>query len=289
MTFDTISINHDDTMKSIIKTFIMLVWASTAALTSLPAAAKPLRFIYLQGYLSCSHNNQQPVAAFLQIAAHHPDAAMYYGCFDGGYETHPLDPTEHFYLYTITGNGQWSDALAMPAQTAPLEITAMLRQDVLKTPDDTVDVFIAGHSHGGWMAIRVAYQLGLVAGVDIRELLTIDPVSYDLCASQWFPAYVVARGVGFGGEPDDCHRAPRDIEHLTPSVAKAVQQHWTNIYQTDMAFVSSGPIRSADRNIEYTSRTFFDWATAHRAVFIDQASWKPFYMRLNEVASGIED
>jgi hypothetical protein len=280
-------------MKSIIKTLFVwsLMISPTLALLMIadPALAKPLRFIYLQGYLSCSHSNQQPVAAFLDAAARHPDAAMYYGCFDGGYETHPLDPIEHFYLYKVTADGQWSEATAMAAQTAPLEITTMLRQETSTAaddaPDQDVDVLIAGHSHGGWMAIRLAYQLGLTPEFHLQELLTIDPISYDLCASQWFPSYVLLNSVRWFGEPHDCHRAPRDIEHLTPAVAAAAGDGWTNIYQTSMPFVSSGPISAANRNLLYTSPSVLDTLTAHRAAFIDPASWQMFYRRLRALTA----
>lgn len=297
-------------MKSIFKTSqpwtrlaimmgVMLAASVFATSVRAASASEPsrLRVIYLQGYLSCSHNNQQPVATFLDAAAQHADAVMYYGCFDGGYETHPLEPIQHFYLYKVSSDGQWSAPVPMSAQTAPLEIAALLRQDMSGSSDahDTgndqakTDVLIAGHSHGGWMAIRVAYQLGLMPQVNLRELLTIDPISYDLCASQWFPAYVAAWSIGLGGVPDDCHRAPKDIAHLAPAVAKTLNHRWTNIYQEDMAFVSSGPIVAASRNIRYVPKSMVDTITAHRAVFIDNASWQMFYRRLRDVASGVSD
>ncbi len=259
------------------------------SITAWPAFGKPLRFIYLQGYLSCSHYNRAPVKEFLNTAAGHPDAKMYYGCFDGGYEAHPRDVVEHFYLYTMTSDGRWSIATEMPAQTAPLEIALMVRREMRDDASEAPDVMIAGHSHGGWMAIRVASQLSLIEGLKIRELLTIDPVSYTLCASKWFPAYITMKVIGWGGEPADCHRAPRDLEAIEPIVAAKTGHHWTNIYQDTMPFVSSGAIASATRNFEYTSKTVFDAFTAHRAAFLDSTSWSRFYRRLKAVASGQAD
>jgi hypothetical protein len=267
-----------------------ILWiALTLALTAETAQAKPLRFVYLQGFLSCSYSNQAPVRKFLELTANHPDARMYWGCFDAGFVQHIEDWRERFYIYTIESDGSWSKAQEMNPKTAPMEISLMLLNEIHErtnasdpsSDEKIMDVFLAGHSHGGWMAIRTAYQLSLNSNVQIQHLLTIDPISYELCASSWFPYHVLTNTVRWWGTPHDCHRAPRDLEHLEDTVARATETRWTNIYQETMPYVTSGPIRQATRNFTYQSKSTFDWLTAHRAALLDSTTWTTFYRELS--------
>jgi hypothetical protein len=254
------------------------------------ASARSLRFVYLQGFLSCTLSNRAPAHKFLEIAKEHPDARVYWGCFDGGFTQHIGDWNERFFLYTIEPNGQWSQPIEMNPRSAPLEIALMLGKELkeleessLTSDDKLMDVMIAGHSHGGWMAMRVAYQVGLYQRARLTNLLTIDPVSYDLCHSAWFPVNAVQNTFRWWGDPHDCHRAPRDLAHIEPYIAKATNYQWINIYETSMPYLSSGPIKAATRNIHYKAFTYFDWWTAHRAILLDPANWQDFYQRMRMV------
>lgn len=252
-------------------------------------SAKPLRFVYLQGYLSCSLSNRGPVQKFLEIAKNHPDARVYWGCFDGGFVQHTTDWQERFFLYTIESNGEWSKPMEMNSRTAPLEIALMIGKELREleaqsgtesSDEKLMDVFVAGHSHGGWMAMRTAYQIGLYPLAQLQEVLTIDPVSFELCHSSWFPVAALKNSLRWWGEPDDCHRAPRDLVHLEAAIASAAQNRWTNIYETTMPYLSSGPIKGAPINRVYRGATNFDWYTAHRAILIDPSTWWYFYQSL---------
>lgn len=263
------------------------IWITLAvSLFAETAYSRALRFVYIQGFLSCTLSNRAPAHKFLELTRNHPDAKVYWGCFDGGFTQHPSDWNERFFLYTIAPNGEWSAPTEMNARSAPLQIALMLGKelrtleenaDQSSSDESLMDLFIAGHSHGGWMAMRVAYQMGLYKRASVENLLTIDPVSYDLCHSAWFPANAVANTFRWWGEPHDCHRAPRDLEHLEPYIAKAAKYRWTNIYETSMPYLSSGPIRHATYNIHYQAKTNFDWWTAHRAILIDPTNWQGFY------------
>jgi hypothetical protein len=262
------------------------------------ASAKALRFVYFQGFLSCTLSNRAPVQKFLEVSKNHPDARVYWGCFDGGFVQHAQDWHERFFLYTIEPNGQWSEPLEMNARTAPQEIALMIRKELRElegkpsfdnTDAKLMDVFVAGHSHGGWMAMRTAYHIGLVERAQIQQVLTIDPVSFDLCHSSWFPVSAVQNTFRWWGEPHDCHRAPRDLEPIAPFIASAAGNRWVNIYENTMPYLSSGPMKGAPINKIYYSQTNFDWFTAHRAILLDETTWKNFYHALESSAYAAAD
>lgn len=276
------------------KTSLWLILCLMFGLASEAASAKALRFVYIQGYLSCTLSNRGPAIKFLELTKHHPDARVYWGCFDGGFVQHASDWQERFFLYTIEPNGEWSKPIEMSGRTAPQEIALMLgkelrdleAQALTDSPDEKLmDIFIAGHSHGGWMAMRTAYQIGFYKHAEIQQLLTVDPVSFDLCHSAWFPVSAVQNTVRWWGEPHDCHRAPRDLEPLEPFIASAAQNRWVNVYETSMPYLSSGPIKGAPVNRVYNAQTNFDWYTAHRAILIDPTTWTEFYKSMESTAS----
>ena len=248
------------------------------------ASAKPLMFIYIQGYNSCRRAELKPINEFLAVAANNPNSKMYWGCFDGGHLTHLHDTKEYFYLYSVDSKGTWSQGEEIDAQVASLQIAHYINGDLKKFTRASIsaqespetDVFIAGHSHGGWMAMRVAYQLSLMANATLRQLLTIDPVSYTLCSSQWFPANAIWNTFDWWSAPGDCHRAPRDLLQLNPTIAKGTNGQWINIYQNSMPYLTSGPIAEADKNIRYEPDTNMDWITAHRAIVHSDWTWAIF-------------
>lgn len=274
-------------IKNWLKSWPLIIAAFVATVCSLlasGASAKPLMFIYIQGYNSCRRAELKPVKEFLTVAANNPNSKMYWGCFDGGHLTHLHDTKEYFYLYSVDSKGAWSQGEEIDAQVASLQIAHYINGDLKKFTRASIsakespetDVFIAGHSHGGWMAMRVAYQLSLMANAKLRQLLTIDPVSYTLCSSQWFPAKAIWNTFDWWSAPGDCHRAPRDLLHLNPTIAKGANGQWINIYQNSMPYLTSGPIAEATKNIRYEPDTNMDWITAHRAIVHSDWTWAIF-------------
>jgi len=275
--------NTKNRLKSLPLTIAACVATLCMSLAS-QASAKPLLFIYLQGYNSCKRAELKPVQEFGAASANNPNSKMYWGCFDGGHLTHLHDTKEHFYLYSADSKGNWSQGEEIDPQVASLQIASYINRDIKKFTQASVaaqestetDVFIAGHSHGGWMAMRVAYQLAFIANTKLRQLLTIDPVSYTLCASQWFPVNAIWNTFDWWSAPDDCHRAPRDLEKLNPTISKTANGQWINIYEDAMPYLTSGPIAQADKNIRYVPDTSMDWITAHRAIVHSEWTWEIF-------------
>lgn len=253
-------------------------------------ANKPLIFIYLQGYNSCRRIEDRPVRHFMRIAAGNPNAKLYWGCFDGGHITHLHDTKEYFYLFTMNHLGQWSQAEEIEPQSGSLQIAQYIFKDLKRfeksaasTDLPKTDVLIAGHSHGGWMAMRVAYQMTFIEKAQLQQLLTIDPISYKLCASHWFPFHILYNTFNWFGEPDNCHKAPADLEHINPTIAQTAEKQWINIYQESMPYLTSGPIEHATQNIRYDAPTNMDWYTAHRAIMRTEWTWSFFTNRLAEI------
>jgi hypothetical protein len=259
---------------------------------------RPLRFVYLQGFVSCTISNMTPVNKFMQLAKDHPDAKIYYGCFDGGFVQHPTDLTERFYLYTRTVSGPWSVPEPMDVQSAPLAISAKLSQEVTGLTEQNpeaapttpvMNVIIAGHSHGGWLAMRVAYQTALSPLLKLKDLLTIDPVSYVDCPSTMFPWHVLSTTFGWHSDNTTCHGAPKDLQSIEQTIATAANFHWNNYYETSMPYLSSGPVRHATGNFEMTSHSFGTWLTAHRAILKDPKTWERFYKRISVIVQNPDD
>jgi hypothetical protein len=254
-------------------------------------AKPPLIFIYLQGYNSCRRIEDRPVRLFLNAAANNPNSKLYWGCFDGGHITHLNDTKEYFYLTHMNTKGEWAPMEEVEPQSGSLQIASYIFKDIKqfnsrysseKTPPKT-NVFIAGHSHGGWMAMRVAYQMSLIENVKLQQLLTIDPISYKLCASHWFPFHILYNTFNWLGEPDNCHKAPAELDHIIPQIANAADGHWINIYQESMPYLTSGPMDAADQNIRYEPPTNIDWVNAHRAIMHTDWTWEFFQNRLAEI------
>jgi hypothetical protein len=172
----------------------------------------------------------------MKAAAANPNSKVYWGCFDGGHLTHLDDTKEYFYLFSMNHLGQWSEAEEIEPQSASLQIAHYIHKDLKSfaksSPGQSLpkaDVFIAGHSHGGWMAMKVAYQMTFIENAKLQQLLTIDPISYTLCASHWFPFHILYNTFNWFGEPDNCHKAPADLDHITPTIAQTADNRWINM------------------------------------------------------------
>ena len=262
------------------------------------ASNRPLRLVYIQGFLSCSLDYQIPADTFFDQAKNHPDAKLYYGCFDGGFAEHPSDLTEHFFVYTRRPSEPWSAPQEFDAQSAPLAIALMLHHEIAalaannpETQDTSplMNLEIAGHSHGGWIAMRVAYQAALIPRIKLKQLLTVDPISYVECSSEWFPWHAINSTFNWLGDHEACHRAPQDLEALGPTIFTAVNFHWDNVYETSQPYLSSGPVRHATRNIEFTADSTLDWLTAHRAIIRSPETWRRFFNRQNAIIQNPDD
>lgn len=250
----------------------------------------PLIFIYLQGYNSCRQIQERPVRIFMKIAANNPNSKLYWGCFDGGHITHLSDTKEYFYLTSMNTKGEWAPMEEVEPQSGSLQIANYVHKDITRfnagysrnITRPKTNIFIAGHSHGGWMAMRVAYQMSLIEKAKLQQLLTIDPISYKLCASHWFPFHILYNTFNWLGEPDNCHKAPADLDHIAPYIASAADGNWINIYQESMPYLTSGPVDAAHQNIRYEPPTNIDWVNAHRAIIRTDWTWGFFQNRLAE-------
>ena len=83
-------------------------------------------------------------------------------------------------------------------------------------------VFIMGHSHGGWMAMRAALSLGHVDG-----LFTLEPVSAAECdIRKYFRNKTRKIFKGIQRPVAGCRRAPQDLDHQ--AIYNACSGNWTN-------------------------------------------------------------
>lgn len=110
-----------------------------------------------------------------------------------------------------------------------------------KTPDSKV--FVMGHSHGGWMAMRATLCIGRVDG-----LFSMEPVSAAECDTR---AYLKNRRRKIFKSRQKivpgCRRAPTDVDHQ--AVWAACGGNWTNFFlapNTEKGNVYSSPIAIAN-------------------------------------------
>ena len=127
-------------------------------------------------------------------------------------------------------------------------------------------IYIAGHSYGGWRAMRLAERLGHL--YDIRGLYTMDPISPVNCGTFQFLT-------GYKG----CKEAPTDLDRER---IKENSQIWVNFYQNRDKGLHSSEIEEAT-NLHLTYKKdppsksgachpYADedprvWKIIHRAVF----------------------
>jgi hypothetical protein len=106
------------------------------------------------------------------------------------------------------------------------------------------DLVIVGQSHGGWTAGKLVERLAAATGgrervVDL--LVTLDPISYEQCQTADIKS--AASVAGFSGVAfGPCTTAPMD---LSPGTIARATERWLNYYQTQCAFLHSGPMPGA--------------------------------------------
>lgn len=278
---------------------LSLLLVAFASLSSqvLEARTVAARLIYARGYHSCSYDQSRPFKLFQDAIAAATtaaeqraqtsedvlvDASAAYFCFDSGYWDHSNDPREKLFHKIIDHNNVSTQHFeGNPAET-PYKIADQYHKEAVALQAEGVEmpmrVFIAGHSHGGWLAMRIVNALSGDPLIKVERLLTIDPVSYYYCPSDWFVWNRIAYSMpNWGGTSiDDCHRSPRDLEHLGPRISDGASNNWTNVYETTMPFVSSGPIASATENINLPWTYSSDYWTGHLAIHRDPRSWQGF-------------
>ena len=112
------------------------------------------------------------------------------------------------------------------------------------SPDSMV--FVMGHSHGGWMAMRATVSLGNVDG-----LYTMEPVSAAQCTTR---DYLKTRERKFFKWRQKivpgCRRAPTDVNRA--AIVAATGGNWTNFFlapNTEKGSIYSSPIPEAHNHM----------------------------------------
>lgn len=151
---------------------------------------------------------------------------------------HPNNNPNVYYVTSETGT-----------QVQQTSIEAFVQQI---TTDPAVDprdaVFFAGHSYGGWLAMKAA-----MAATEERQfagVYTIDPISRVHCTFS---------------NPVGCTSAPRDFTNEHRAFIRDHSDHWANFYQTRTFYLHSAPMEEADENLKLdTTHTDID---AHPVVW----------------------
>lgn len=108
-----------------------------------------------------------------------------------------------------------------------------LDQFVADRADSFSNIIIIGHSHAGWLAMKLASSDRLLAVTEAPvALVTMDPVSRVTCQQLREPG---------------CREAPRDFTAAELSTLH-VRTRWLNIYHSPAAVLGSGSIAAAHKN-----------------------------------------
>ncbi len=91
-------------------------------------------------------------------------------------------------------------------------------------------LIMAGHSYGGWLAMKSA----LVLKEKLATLITIDPISRQCTILS----------------PGNCTQAPKDVTHEQRLTIKGNAGRWLNFWQDQTSYLHSSVIPEADDNFE---------------------------------------
>lgn len=122
-----------------------------------------------------------------------------------------------------------SESMNQVFETTPEEYIKMITGDYFSTSPKSV--FMAGHSYGGWLAMKTAIAARPDQTFD--GVFTIDPISRVHCTFS---------------NPGGCTSAPRDITNAQRSEIKSKSALWSNFYQTKTFYLHSAPMEEADEN-----------------------------------------
>ncbi len=117
-------------------------------------------------------------------------------------------------------------------------------------------VLVAGHSYGGWLALRA----GMSLQSEIGALVSIDPISRPNC-SLW--------------TPNGCVVFPSDIDGIERQSIADRSGYWVNYFQRQTSYLHSLPAQEADENPELPA--------SHTSIDTDPAVWT----RLGELAAAL--
>lgn len=124
-------------------------------------------------------------------------------------------------------------------------------------------LILAGHSYGGWLAMKSA----AVLKERLDTLITIDPISRVKCTIL---------------TPAGCVSSPSDIRGDELAAIRANSGRWANFWQKKTLYLHSSPISEADENVEErVGHTSIDtvtnvWSRVARAVELSlQVSPRP--------------
>jgi pimeloyl-ACP methyl ester carboxylesterase len=110
----------------------------------------------------------------------------------------------------------------------------------IATRDDLpTDVHVVGHSHGGWLAMRLA----LDTTIPIASLTTVDPISYPLCQPEDIAQWALGSLLTYRDNPG-CQGAPPDLAPRFGDVRRRVGR-WSHYWQDEFIPLHSGPIGAA--------------------------------------------
>ena len=122
------------------------------------------------------------------------------------------------------------------------------------------EVYLIGHSYGGWAAMKLAQSL--VPNVKIRALVGIDPISGKTCKPEQFIDSILKRPA------TGCTEAPSDITSSDRISLASRIQIWLNLYQLESRLLHSGVIANAENSLrKYPGRGLL----AHGDIFDDPA------------------
>jgi hypothetical protein len=222
---------------------------SLAALFAPLAAAAPappdLVIAGFGGYGSCGYGPlDHPVAAKARELAHQLQekrrlsATLLLSCFGAT----PGDPD-------VTEVEEPGGA----AVTTPRTVEDLAaRLTVLARGSRQQRVIVAGHSHGGWLAMQVA--LALPRDVHVAFLVTIDPISRVKCDPLRFAATVAAKTIG-DPHHDYCESFPPDVSVAQQSALAGRTLGWLHFYQTQTQDLhsSGAALAHRSRRVEFST------------------------------------
>lgn len=103
-------------------------------------------------------------------------------------------------------------------------------------------VYLAGHSYGGWLALKTG--IALAEDVRIEGLFSIDAISRPNCTF---------------ANPAECTQFPSDVTREHRRALAERTDTWVNYYETQTSFLHSSPAEEADDNVLVpTSHTGID-------------------------------
>ncbi len=154
-------------------------------------------------------------------------------------------------------------AVKWVSSNAPEQMQSMTIAQVAPKIQDLVaanapaQVYLAGHSYGGWLALKAG--LALDEEVNVEGLFTIDAISRPNCSF---------------ANPAQCTQFPSDVTPAQRLTLKERTDTWVNFYETQTSFLHSSPAAEADENLQI--------ATTHTAIDSHVSVWNRLTARITQ-------